>query len=97
MTIAVSKCSNVSMQFYCTNILCTYLINPNNFFQTVEWSGIKFPEARSTGVWLRSQRMKMPPGVGQRKTKAIEQELRLMNIGKIFLSTGALPLCCDDR
>ncbi|CAH2991315.1 unnamed protein product [Chilo suppressalis] len=47
---------------------------------TVEWSGIKFPEARSTGVWLRSQRMKLPPGVGQRKTKAIEQELRLMNI-----------------
>lgn len=51
-------------------------------FQTVEWSGIKFPEARSTGVWLRSQRMKLPPGVGQRKTKAIEQELKLMNIGK---------------
>lgn len=50
-------------------------------FQTVEWSGIKFPEARGTGVWLRSQRMKLPPGVGQRKTKAIEQELRLMNIG----------------
>ncbi|XP_050346825.1 DNA methyltransferase 1-associated protein 1 [Nymphalis io] len=47
---------------------------------TVEWSGIKFPEARGTGVWLRSQRMKLPPGVGQRKTKAIEQELRLMNI-----------------
>ncbi|XP_072938527.1 DNA methyltransferase 1-associated protein 1 [Epargyreus clarus] len=47
---------------------------------TVEWSGIKFPEARGTGVWLRSQRMKLPPGVGQRKTKAIEQELRAMNI-----------------
>ncbi|XP_063395424.1 DNA methyltransferase 1-associated protein 1 [Cydia fagiglandana] len=47
---------------------------------TVEWSGIKFPEARGTGVWLRSQRMKLPPGVGQRKTKAIEQELRLMGI-----------------
>ncbi|KAG6456647.1 DNA methyltransferase 1-associated protein 1 [Manduca sexta] len=47
---------------------------------TVEWSGIKFPEARGTGVWLRSQRMKLPPGVGQRKSKAIEQELRLMNI-----------------
>jgi hypothetical protein len=49
----------------------------------VEWSGIKFPEARGTGVWLRSQRMKLPPGVGQRKTKAIEQELRVMNIGKL--------------
>lgn len=47
---------------------------------TVEWSGIKFPEARGAGVWLRSQRMKLPPGVGQRKTKTIEQELRLMNI-----------------
>ncbi|CAF4848880.1 unnamed protein product [Pieris macdunnoughi] len=47
---------------------------------TVEWAGIKFPEARGTGVWLRSQRMKLPPGIGQRKTKALEQELRLMSI-----------------
>ncbi|XP_060803885.1 DNA methyltransferase 1-associated protein 1 [Amyelois transitella] len=46
---------------------------------TVEWSGIKFPEARGAGVSLRSQRMKLPPGVG-RKAKAIEQELRLLNI-----------------
>ncbi|KAJ2942670.1 hypothetical protein O0L34_g11213 [Tuta absoluta] len=47
---------------------------------TVEWSGIKFPESRGAGVWLRSQRMKLPPGVGQRKTKAIELELRNLNI-----------------
>ncbi|KAG7306422.1 hypothetical protein JYU34_009055 [Plutella xylostella] len=47
---------------------------------TVEWSGIRFPESRGAGVWLRSQRMKLPPGVGQRKTKAIEQELRQLNI-----------------
>ncbi|XP_004926554.1 DNA methyltransferase 1-associated protein 1 [Bombyx mandarina] len=58
---------------------------------TVEWSGIKFPEARGTGVWLRSQRMKLPPGVGQRKTKAIEQELRLMNID--IAPTPTEPIC----
>ncbi|KAL4715342.1 hypothetical protein ACJJTC_015113 [Scirpophaga incertulas] len=58
---------------------------------TVEWSGIKFPEARSTGVWLRSQRMKLPPGVGQRKTKAIEQELRQMNID--VAPTPTEPVC----
>ncbi|KAJ0175698.1 hypothetical protein K1T71_008857 [Dendrolimus kikuchii] len=57
---------------------------------TVEWSGIKFPEARGTGVWLRSQRMKLPPGVGQRKTKAIEQELRLMNIDVAPMPTEAI-------
>lgn len=79
----VSKCQK-------KKILFPKLIGNNDIFvplkklfQTVEWSGIKFPESRGTGVWLRSQRMKLPPGVGQRKTKAIEQELRQMNIGMV--------------
>ena len=38
-------------------------------------SGIKFPEFKSSGVFLRSQRMKLPPSVGQKKSKAIEQML----------------------
>nr|CAG4641732.1 EOG090X076S [Eurycercus lamellatus] len=38
-------------------------------------SGIKFPEFKASGVFLRSQRMKLPPSVGQKKSKAIEQML----------------------
>nr|CAG4647939.1 EOG090X076S [Moina brachiata]SVE93041.1 EOG090X076S [Moina brachiata] len=38
-------------------------------------TGIKFPEFKTSGVFLRSQRMKLPPSVGQKKSKAIEQML----------------------
>ncbi|XP_077286844.1 DNA methyltransferase 1 associated protein 1 [Arctopsyche grandis] len=48
---------------------------------TVEGAGIRFPEARGSGVWLRSQRMKLPSGVGQKKAKAIDQSLQALNIG----------------
>eukprot|EP00095_Tigriopus_kingsejongensis_P010512 maker-scaffold45_size475391-snap-gene-1.13 protein:Tk10512 transcript:maker-scaffold45_size475391-snap-gene-1.13-mRNA-1 annotation:"hypothetical protein DAPPUDRAFT_198960" len=47
----------------------------------VEVAGIKFPDHKSNqGVSLRSQRMKLPPNVGQKKTKAIEQLLQELNI-----------------
>jgi len=38
-------------------------------------TGIKFPEFKASGVFLRSQRMKLPQSVGQKKSKAIEQML----------------------
>ena len=37
--------------------------------------GIKFPDFKASGVYLRSQKMKLPPSVAQKKTKAIEQLL----------------------
>lgn len=40
-----------------------------------ETAGIKFPDFKSAGVSLRSQRMKLPSSVGQKKIKAIEQIL----------------------
>ncbi|XP_064186562.1 DNA methyltransferase 1-associated protein 1 isoform X1 [Anguilla rostrata] len=40
-----------------------------------ETAGIKFPDFKSAGVTLRSQRMKLPSSVGQKKIKAIEQVL----------------------
>uniref|UniRef100_A0A8C4EB34 DNA methyltransferase 1-associated protein 1 n=1 Tax=Dicentrarchus labrax TaxID=13489 RepID=A0A8C4EB34_DICLA len=40
-----------------------------------ETAGIKFPDFKSAGVTLRSQRMKLPSSVGQKKNKAIEQIL----------------------
>ncbi|CAB4066157.1 DMAP1 [Lepeophtheirus salmonis] len=39
-------------------------------------TGIKFPEtSKGSSIYLRSSRMKLPPSVGQKKTKAIETML----------------------
>lgn len=43
-------------------------------------TGIKFPDFKQAGVTLRSQRMKLPGSVGQKKTKAIEQVLDELGI-----------------
>lgn len=43
-------------------------------------AGIKFPEAKAVGASLRSQRMKLPSAVGQKKSKAIEQLLIELNV-----------------
>ncbi|XP_014290775.1 DNA methyltransferase 1-associated protein 1 [Halyomorpha halys] len=45
-----------------------------------ELSGIKFPDIKGSGVTLRSQRMKFPTTIGQKKMKAIEQQLTELNI-----------------
>ncbi|KNC26765.1 hypothetical protein FF38_00653 [Lucilia cuprina] len=39
-------------------------------------SGIKFSDLRGTGVSLRSQKMKLPANIGQRKVKALEQAIQ---------------------
>lgn len=46
----------------------------------LESAGIKFPEIKTSGASLRSQRMKLPSAVGQKKTKAIEQLLNELSI-----------------
>jgi len=46
----------------------------------VETAGIKFPDMKSSGVFVRSQKMKLPTNVGQKKMKAIEQMLQELNI-----------------
>jgi len=43
-------------------------------------SGLKFPEFRGAGVYLRSQRMKLPQTLGQKKAKAIEQSIEKLGI-----------------
>ncbi|KAK3856193.1 hypothetical protein Pcinc_037466 [Petrolisthes cinctipes] len=43
-------------------------------------TGIKFPDVKSSGVSLRSQRMKLPASLGQKKVKAIEQLLGELNL-----------------
>lgn len=47
---------------------------------TPEPSGIKFADFKTSGVSLRSQRMKLPASIGQKKTKAIEQVLEELGI-----------------
>ena len=44
-------------------------------------TGIKFPELKTSGVYLRSQRLKLPPSVGQKKSKAIESMLTELGLG----------------
>ncbi|XP_011196367.1 DNA methyltransferase 1-associated protein 1 [Zeugodacus cucurbitae] len=39
-------------------------------------SGIKFSDLRGSGVSLRSQKMKLPANIGQRKVKALEQAIQ---------------------
>lgn len=47
----------------------------------MDTGGIKFPDFKGhSGVHLRSQRMKLPPSVGQKKTKAIEQLLEAAGV-----------------
>lgn len=46
----------------------------------IETAGIKFPEIKASGASLRSQRMKLPSAVGQKKSKAIEQLLTELNV-----------------
>ncbi|XP_046387769.1 DNA methyltransferase 1-associated protein 1 [Ischnura elegans] len=55
-------------------------LRPRPDAMAVETAGIKFPDFKGTGVSLRSQRMKLPASVGQKKTKAIEHLLHELNI-----------------
>lgn len=52
--------------------------------EPMDTGGIKFPDfnVNCAGVSLRSQRMKLPPSVGQKKTKAIEQMLAEAGVDK---------------
>lgn len=46
----------------------------------LESAGIKFPEQKTSGASLRSQKMKLPASVGQKKSKAIESLLLELNL-----------------
>ncbi|XP_014243424.1 DNA methyltransferase 1-associated protein 1 [Cimex lectularius] len=45
-----------------------------------ELANIKFPDIKGSGVTVRSQRMKLPANIGQKKMKAIERLLAELNI-----------------
>lgn len=53
----------------------------NNDDKIMEMSyGIKFPDCKAAGVMLRSQTMKIPSSVGQKKTKSIELLLNELKV-----------------
>ncbi|XP_030764653.1 DNA methyltransferase 1-associated protein 1 [Sitophilus oryzae] len=55
-------------------------VDTSYILQAVETAGIKFPDYKNSGVSLRSQRMKLPANIGQKKSKAIEQSLQEMGL-----------------
>lgn len=52
-----------------------------------ESSGVKFPESKGAGVYLRSGRMKMPGSVGTKKAKAVEQLLEELGVDLMPMPT----------
>ncbi|CAG9838479.1 unnamed protein product [Diabrotica balteata] len=55
-------------------------VDTNHILQAIESAGIKFPDYKNSGVSLRSQRMKLPANVGQKKSKGVEQILQDMGL-----------------
>jgi DNA methyltransferase 1-associated protein 1 len=69
------------------SLLKTLVLNFTYFQPTLEFTGIKFPDFKNSGVTLRSHRMKLPSNVGQKKSKAIEQMLLDLGIEMNPIST----------
>lgn len=53
-------------------------------------AGVKFPDLKTSGATLRSQRMKLPASVGAKKIKAIEQMLQELNLEQHPMPTDAI-------
>ncbi|XP_043281115.1 DNA methyltransferase 1-associated protein 1 isoform X2 [Venturia canescens] len=54
--------------------------NKSDSSHVVETAGIKFPDLKNSGATLRSQRIKLPSSLGQKKMKGIEQMLNELQI-----------------
>ena len=65
-------------------------LNLTRKISQVETTGIRWPDGRASGVSLRSARMKLPGGVGLKKTKAIENMCQVHFVEKSFLGSPGL-------
>ncbi|XP_014669990.1 PREDICTED: DNA methyltransferase 1-associated protein 1-like isoform X2 [Priapulus caudatus] len=63
---------------------------------TPDTTGIKFPEFKTSGVTLRSHRMKLPTSLGQKKSKAIEQLLEELGIEQSPMPTEEVATHFND-
>ncbi|XP_072172762.1 DNA methyltransferase 1-associated protein 1-like [Diadema setosum] len=61
-----------------------------------ETGGIKFPDFKQSGVYLRSQKMKLPSSVGLKKTKAIEHLLDELGIPVQPMPTEEVALLYNE-
>ncbi|CAH1101449.1 unnamed protein product [Psylliodes chrysocephalus] len=66
-------------------------VDTSHILQTIESAGIKFPDYKNSGVSLRSQRMKLPANIGQKKSKGVEQILQDMGLVKSNTVRRNLP------
>ena len=66
----------------------TSILSPSST-QAIAEGGIKFPELRSSGVSLRSNTIKLPASIGQKKLKAVEHLLT-------ELSIDHNPMCVEE-
>uniref|UniRef100_A0A0N5A916 DNA methyltransferase 1-associated protein 1 n=1 Tax=Syphacia muris TaxID=451379 RepID=A0A0N5A916_9BILA len=57
----------------------------SNAFLT-EHATLRFPEFRSAGAHLRSQEMKLPTNIGQKKLKNIETVIEKLKLGRVLVS-----------
>ncbi|CAL8111770.1 unnamed protein product [Orchesella dallaii] len=51
------------------------------------FQGIKWPDFKTAGAFVRSQKMKLPGSVGQKKMKALEQILQKLNVDMVQIPT----------
>jgi len=58
--------------------------------------GIKFPEIKGAGIFLRSSKLKMPPSVGNKKTRAVEQLLEELSVDIIPMPTEDICQSFND-
>ena len=61
--------------------------SPSKEIVVIDTAGIKFPDVKAPGVNLRSQKMKLPQSVGQKKSKAIETMLGEINVETVPMPT----------
>ena len=63
----------------------------------VDQNGIRWPDTKSSGVSMRSQRIKLPISVGLKKTKAIESMLSELGIPTQPPCTGKRHLWLREK
>lgn len=70
--------------------------SPSKDGSSIETSGIKFPDLKSSGTSLRSARMKLPSSLGQKKVKAVEQMCQEIGIEAVPIPTEEISTQFND-
>lgn len=87
LVLTIEETFFVKEKLFCLKFFSSLLTKWNGLLkqtgklQAVESAGIKFPDLKNSGVSLRSQRIKLPSSLGQKKMKGIEQVLTDLNLG----------------